>query len=73
MSASLTLFLRAEYVLSIRDCGGRLGAGHMRWELIMGILDSPRVKGIVRWATTSTGRWFLIGGTGRGVFQCRGR
>jgi len=39
----------------------------------MGILDSPRVKGIVRWATASTGRWFLIGGTGRVDFQCRGR
>jgi len=39
----------------------------------MGILDSPKVTGIVRWATASTGRWFLIGGTGRGVFQCRGR
>jgi len=48
-------------------------AAQAKWELIMGILDSPRVKGIVLWATASTGRGFLIGGTGRGVFQCRGR
>jgi len=39
----------------------------------MGILDSLRVKGIVRWATASTGRWFLIGGTGLRDFQCKGR
>ena len=45
---SLTLFFRAEKVLSIRDSSGRTEAGHTRWELIMGILDSPRVKGIVR-------------------------
>jgi len=38
----------------------------------MGILDSPCVKGIVLWATASIGRWFLMGGTGRGAFQCRG-
>ena len=50
-----------------------VGVRQTRWELIMGILDSPRVKGIVRGATASTGRWFLIRGTGRGVFQCRGR
>jgi len=60
-------------VLSIRDWDGREGAAKTKWELIMGILDSPRVKGIVRWATASTGRWFLIGGAARGVFQCRGR
>jgi len=60
-------------VLSIKDWGGRLGAEHTRWELIIGILDSPRVKGIVLWATASIGKWFLIGGMGRGVLQCRGR
>ena len=47
-SASLTLFFRAEQVLYIRDWGGRMGVGPTRWELIIGILDSPRVKGIVR-------------------------
>jgi len=31
------------------------------------------VKHIVLLATLSTGRWFIIGGTGRGVFQFRGR
>jgi len=50
-----------------------VGVRQTRWELIMGILGSPRVKGIVRCATASTGRWFLIAGTGRGVFQCKGR
>ena len=60
-------------MLSIRDWGGRVGGGHTRWELIIGLLDSQSVKGIVRWATASIGRWFLIGGTGRGDFQCRGR
>jgi len=39
----------------------------------MGILDSPWVKGIVLWATASTERWFLIGGTGWGDFQFRRR
>jgi len=48
-------------------------AGETRWELIMGILDSPRVKGMFLGATVSIGRWFLIGGTGRRVFHCRGR
>jgi len=24
------------------------------------------------WATASIGMWFLMGGTGRGAFQCRG-
>jgi len=44
---------------------------HTSRELIMGILDSPRVKGIVRWATASTGRWFLTGGQG-GAFSSVG-
>jgi len=48
-------------------------AGETRSELIMGILVSPWVKGMVLWATASIGRWFLIGGTGLGVFQWRGR
>jgi len=44
-----------------------------RWELIMGILEGPWVKGIVLWANASIGRWLLRGGTGRGAFQWRGR
>jgi len=50
-----------------------VGASETRCELIMGILDCPLVKGMVLWATASIGRWFLVGGTGRGVFQWRGR
>ena len=50
-----------------------MGVGPPRWGFIIGILDNPRVKGILRSATASIGRWFLIGGTGTGVFQCRGR
>jgi len=39
MSASLTLFFRAEYVLPIRYCGGRLGvAPGTRSTFIMGTL-----------------------------------
>jgi len=69
MSASLTLFFRAEYVLSIRDCGGRLGKiPGTRCAFIIGILDRPPVKAIVLWATLSIGRWFR-----RGVSQLRGR
>ena len=48
-------------------------ARETRCEFIMGILDSPWVKGMVLWATASTGRWFLMRGTGRGVFQLKGR
>jgi len=48
-------------------------AGETRCELIIGVLDSPCVKGMVLWATASIGSWFLIGGTGRGVFQWSGR
>ena len=48
------------------------GGGQTRWELIIGIQDSPRVKGIVRLATAFTGRWILIGGTGRGVSSSSG-
>ena len=29
----------------------------------MGILDNLGVKGRVLWATASTGRWFLMGGS----------
>jgi len=43
----MILFFTAEYVLSIKDRGGVVGAGETRCELIMSILDSPRVKGIV--------------------------
>ena len=74
MSASLTLFFRAEYVLSIRDCGGRLGkTSGNRCALIMGTLESPPVKAIVLWATASIARWFWSGEEGRGVFQLRGK
>jgi len=44
-------------------------AEEARWELIMGMLDSLGVKGMVLWATASIGRWFLIGGTWRGILQ----
>jgi len=74
MSASLTLFFRAEYVLVIRDCGGRRAeTSGTRFPFIMGILDRPPVKAAVLWATASIGRWFRRGGEGRGVFQLRGR
>jgi len=74
MSASLTIFFRAEYVLSIRDCGGRCGETlGTRCAFIMGTLARPPVKVIVLRATVSIGRWFGRGGEGRGVFQLRGR
>jgi hypothetical protein len=61
-------------VFDIRDCGGRRAElPGTRCALIMGILDRPLVKGIVLCATASTGRWFLMGGDERGVFQLRGR
>jgi len=42
MSPSLTLFFSAEYELSIRDCGGRLGeTSGTRCAFIMGNLDRP--------------------------------
>ena len=50
-----------------REGGGR----ETRGELITGIFESPWVKGTVLWATASTGRWAVIGGMGRGVFQCK--
>ena len=53
--------------MSIRVCGGKVGAGETRCELIMGILVSTWEKGMVLWATASIGRWFLTGGTGLGV------
>jgi len=74
MSASLTLFFRAEYVLSIRNCGGRLGkTSGTRCALIIRTLERPPVKAIVLWATASIGRWFRRGGEGRAVFPLRGR
>ena len=70
MGASLTLFFRAEYVLSIRDCGGRLGVTQgTRCAFIMGTLDRPPVKAIVLWATASIGRWLRIGGEGREIIS----
>ena len=60
-------------MLFISDGGGTARAGETRHELIMGILESPWMKGTVLWPTTSIGRSFLMGGTGRGVLQCRGR
>jgi len=48
-------------------------AGAKRCEFIIGILESPCVKRIVLLARLSTGRWFMIAGTERGVFQFRGR
>jgi len=69
MRTSLTLFFRAVYVLSIRDCGGRLGeASGTRCAFIMGILDRPPVKVIVLWAKACIGRWFQRGEEGQGVF-----
>jgi len=48
MSSSLTPFFRGEYVLSIRDCGGRLGkAAGTRCAFIIGVLERPPVKAIV--------------------------
>jgi len=42
MSASLTLLFRAEYMLNIRDCGGkRADTSGSRCEWIMGTLDRP--------------------------------
>jgi len=74
MSASLTLFIRAEYVLSIRDCGGRLDeTSETTCAFIMGNVDRPPVKVRVLWATASMGRWLQRGGEGRGVFQLIGR
>ena len=59
MSATLTLFFRAEYMLSIRDCGGMLAeTSGTRYALIIGILYSPPAKAIVLWPTASIGRWF---------------
>ena len=73
MSASLTLFFRAEYLLSIRDCGGRLWkTSGTRGALIIGILERPPVKAIVLWATVSMGRWFRRGGEGRGSSSSEG-
>jgi len=70
MSASLTLFFRAEYVLCLSDCRRRLGKTlGTRSVFIMGILDMPPVKAIVLWATGSIGRSFLRAGAGRG--SCR--
>ena len=67
MSASQTLFFRAEYVLVIRDCGGRWAQKSGTWcAFIMGILDRRPVKAIVLWASVSIGRWFWSGGEGRG-------
>jgi len=60
-------------VLSIRAAGGRVSVGGTRWEFIMGILESPCVKGIVQWATSAIRRCVLIGDTREGVFQLRGR
>jgi len=63
MSASLTLFFRAEYVLTIRDCRGRLGkSSGTSWAFLIGIQERPPVKVIVLWATGSMGRWFRRGG-----------
>jgi len=59
MSASLTRFIRAEYVLSIRDCRGRLGKrSGTRCAFIIGIPERPPVKAIVVGGTASIGRWF---------------
>ena len=41
-------FLRGGIGVVHQRRGGRVGVGQTWWELIMGILDSPRVKGIVR-------------------------
>jgi len=74
MSALVTLFFRAEYVLVIRDCGRRRAeTSGTRCALIMGILDRRPVQAIVLWATVSIGRWFGRGGEGRVVFLRRGR
>ena len=74
MSASLTLFLQAEYVLSIKHCRGWLGkTSGRRCAFIMGILDRVPVKAIVLWATASIGRWFRPGGEGPGFFRLMGR
>jgi len=68
------LVFRAGYVLVIMDCGARrAGTSGTRCAFIMRILDRPRVKRIVLWATESIGRWFQTGGEGWGVFQLRGR
>jgi len=48
MSASRTLFFRAEYVLIMRDCGGRRAdPSGTRCELVIGTLERPPVKGMV--------------------------
>ena len=74
MSAALTLFFRGEYVLSIRDCGGRLGkTSGTRCVFIIGVLEGPPVKAIVLWATGSIGRRFRRGAEGWGVFHQPGR
>jgi len=74
MRASLTLLFRTEYLLVIRDGGGRTAeSSGTRSVLILGIQDKPRVKGIVLCATASTGWWVLMGGEGRGVDRFRGR
>ena len=58
---------------AMRVAGGMLvsgGGGALR---ICGKRDSPSMKGIVRCARVSIGRWFLRGGEGTGVRQFRGR
>jgi len=67
-------FFRAEYVLSIRDRGGRFGeTSGTTWAFIMSTLDRLLVKARVLWAPASIGTWFWRGGEGHGVFQLRGR
>jgi len=74
MSASLTLFFRAEYIQVLRDCGGRRAkTSGTRCPFMMGILERPPVKAIVLWSTASIGRWVWRGGEGWGVFQLRVR
>jgi len=74
MRASMTLFFRTEYVLVIRDGGGRRAeSSGTRSVLIVGIRDKPRVKGIVLCGTASTRWWVLMGGEGRGVARFSGR
>jgi len=48
MSASLTLSFRAQFVLNIRDFGGRrVAISGTRCELMIGSLDRPPVKAMV--------------------------
>jgi len=74
ISAFLTLFCRAEYFALIRHCGLRVAEpSGTKCESIIGILDRQLMKGRVRCATVSTGRWVLMGRDRVGVLQFRRR